>query len=250
MTTQGHYIYAIVASDEERDYGPVGIGDQKNEVHTVCYKGIGAVVSESPIVKYPVTRANTLTHQRVMEEVMRNSPMLPVRFGTVGEGIGPIREKVLKARHTELKESLEYVRDKIELGLKALWKDKETPFDEIVEENKDIRLLRDRLLSKKGRPRRDQIRLGEMVMKAFDAKRVREERAILDFFDGVWVEQKKNRPFGSQMITNTAFLVHRDREKEFDDRVEKASNRYDGKITFKYVGPVPPCNFVEISIRW
>ncbi len=250
MTNQGQYIYAIVGTGDEKNFGAIGMDKQERHVTTTCYRDIGAVVSPSPIIKYPISRANTLVHQRVMEEVMKRYPMLPVRFGTIAEEIELIREKVLKARYAELREALEYFKDKIELGLKALWKDRGSPFREIVEENREVRLLRDRLSAKKVPPHRDQIRLGEMVKKALDAKRIREERAILNLFEGLWVEHKKNAPFGDQMIMNSAFLVNRAQEKEFDNRVEKASEMYDGRIRFKYVGPVPPCNFVEISIRW
>ncbi|MFH1630590.1 MAG: GvpL/GvpF family gas vesicle protein, partial [Pseudomonadota bacterium] len=79
MTKIGQYIYAIVAADEERNFGTMGISGRSEEVFMVCYKDIGAVISPSPIVKYPVTRANTMAHQKVMEEAMKYYAMLPVR---------------------------------------------------------------------------------------------------------------------------------------------------------------------------
>ena len=250
MTEKGQYIYAIVATHEEKGFGPIGIGDQKDEVYIVCFQDLGAIISNSPIVKYPVTRANTMAHQKVMEEVMKYYPMLPVRFVTIGEGIELIKEKVLKARYREFKDLLRYVEDKIELGLKALWTNKEAVFREIVDENKDIRLLRDRLTSKGAGARQEQILLGEMVKKALDIKRMREEKAILNFFKGLWVEHKANNVMGDQMVTNSAFLVQKDREKAFDEVVDKLTATYDGRMKFKYVGPVPPCNFVEIVVLW
>jgi len=250
MTTEGQYLYAIAATDEEKNYGPIGIGDQENQVHTVCYRDIAAVISESPVAKYSVSRANTMAHQEVMEEVMNDYPILPVRFGTIGERVELIKEKVLKARYDELKELLRYMEDKIELGLKALWPNKEIVFQEIIDGNKDIRLLKDRLMSRKVRPQRDQVRLGEMVKKALETKKEQEERAILNLLKGLWVEHKTNNVMGDQMITNSAFLVNKDREKAFDDAVEKLSESHDGRMKFKYVGPVPPCNFVEIVVKW
>jgi len=248
---EGQYIYAIVATHEEKGFGLIGIGDRNDEVYTVCYRDIGAVISPSSVVKYPVTRANTMAHQKVMEEVMKYYPMLPVRFGTIGEGIELIKERVLKARYDEFKDLLRYMQDKIELGLKALWASKEAVFREIVDENRNIRLLRERLMSRGIRVQRDdQVRLGEMVKKALDIKRAREEKAVLNFFKGLWVDRKTNNVFGDQMVTNSAFLVPKDREKAFDEVVDKLTTRYDGRMRFKYVGPVPPCNFVEIVVTW
>ena len=250
MTKDGQYIYAIVAAKEENGFGPIGIGNRKDEVYTVCYQEIGAVISPSPIMKYNITRANTMAHQKVMEEAMKYYSMLPVRFGTIGEKIELIREKVLKARYDELKRLLRFMEDKLELGLKALWTSKEAVFQEIVEENRDIRILRDRLISKRGQVQGEQVRLGEMVKKALDAKKKREEKAILNFFKGLWVDHKTNNAFGDQMITNSAFLVKKDQEKIFDEAVDRLIATYDGSMKFKYVGPVPPCNFVEIVVTW
>lgn len=250
MAENGQYIYAIVATDEEKSFGPIGIGDKESEAYTVYYQDIGAVVSHSPIVKYSVTRVNTMAHQKVLEETMKYFPMLPVRFGTIGEGVELIKERVLKARYDELRDILTYMEDKMELGLKALWASKENLFTEIVDENKEIMLLRDRLKSRKGGTQRDQIRLGEMVKKALDDKRGREEDTILNFFKGLWVEHKANNIMGDQMVTNSAFLVQKDQEKAFDEAVDKLAATYDGRMKLKYVGPVPPCNFVEITVKW
>ena len=247
---EGQYIYAIVATNEEKRFGPIGIGDQNSEVYSVCYRDIGAVISDSPIFQYPVTRANTIAHQKVMEEVMKQYPMLPVRFGTIGEGIHLIMERVLKARYEELRDSLNYMRDKVELGLKAIWPDMKPIFQEIAEKNKDIARLKQSLLQRKGGTQREQVRLGEMVKDALDAMKVHEEQAILSSFNGLWVEQKISNPFGDQIVTNTAFLVEKDEEERFDRAVEDVTAMYDGKMKFKYVGPVPPCNFVEIVVTW
>ena len=250
MTEQGQYIYAIVATNEERNFGSIGIGGRNDDVSTFCYRDIGAVISPSPIMKYPVSRANTIAHQKVMEEAMKYYPVLPVRFSTIGEGTELIKEKVLKARYDELKKLLGYVEDKIELGLKALWVNMQAIYKEIIDENRDIRLLRDRIMSKAIKPQRDQVRLGEMVKKTLDAKKMQDEKAILNHLKGLWVDHKVNNAFGDQMITNSSFLITKDREKKFDDAVDKLSAKYDGRMKLKYVGPVPACNFIEIVVKW
>jgi len=250
MTEEGQYIYAIVATSEDKNFGHIGIGSRNDDVFTVCYRDIGAVISPSPVTKYPVSRANTIAHQKVMEEAMKYYPMLPVRFGTIGEGTGLIKEKVLKTRYDELKDLLGYVEDKIELGLKALWVNMQAIYKEIIDENRDIRSLRDRIMSKSIKSQRDQVRLGEMVKKTLDAKRMQDEKAILNSLKDLCVEQKSNNVFGDQMVTNSSFLIPKDREIFFDEKVNKLSAKYDRRMKFKYVGPVPPCNFIEIVVKW
>ncbi|HKI48611.1 MAG TPA: GvpL/GvpF family gas vesicle protein, partial [Desulfobacteria bacterium] len=242
MTQEGQYIYAIIETDREVNFGPMGIGKEKGDVYTTVHNGLGAVISDSPVIQYPVTRANTMAHQSVMETVMKEYPMLPVRFGTVSEGLDPIREKLLKERQSEMTETLTYMRGKIELGLKAIWKDMQPVFHEIVTQNKEIGRLRDRLLKRRGGAQRDQVRVGEMVKNALENWKEQQGKAILQPLDGLWVEQKLNSCFGDQMIVNAAFLVEKEKEEAFDMAVEKISRQYAEKMSLKYVGPIPPCN--------
>src|SRR5215813_5771546 len=57
-----------------------------------------------------------------------------------------------------------------------------------------------------------------------------------------------NKPIGDKMIMNAAFLVSRDKEQGFDQRVKEIGARFD-KLTFKYTGPWPPYNFVNIRLK-
>jgi len=50
------------------------------------------------------------------------------------------------------------------------------------------------------------------------------------------------------MIMNAAFLISRDREAAFDARVKSIASRFD-RLTFKYTGPWPPYNFVNIRLK-
>jgi hypothetical protein len=51
------------------------------------------------------------------------------------------------------------------------------------------------------------------------------------------------------MILNAAFLVERDRDKAFDEKVKEISRKYEELLTFKYTGPWPPYNFVNIKLK-
>ena len=48
---------------------------------------------------------------------------------------------------------------------------------------------------------------------------------------------------------NATFLVDRSREKEFDSEVEKLADQCGDRIEFRYIGPAPPYNFVNIVVR-
>ncbi|GFP21343.1 hypothetical protein HKBW3S06_00569 [Candidatus Hakubella thermalkaliphila] len=257
VTEKGKYIYCIIGINEDRNFGSMGIGGRGDEVYTVCYQDLAAVISDSPIMKYPIRRDNTLAHQLVMEEVMKNYTLLPVKFGTIAEsknGIAPeerIKEKVLKGRYTEFKNLLRDMDNKIELGVRALWKNMNAIFQEIVDENKKIKQLREKIAAKSSdQTYADKIALGEMVKASLEAKKEREGREILDVLKRSCVDFRTNKIYGDNMILNAAFLVDRSREKEFDNQIDELSTKYDDRIKFKYVGPVPPCNFVEVKVTW
>jgi hypothetical protein len=66
---------------------------------------------------------------------------------------------------------------------------------------------------------------------------------------GVSVASRSNKVIGDRMIMNAAFLVNRAGEKAFDDAVKELSRRYEHLLAFKYTGPWPPYNFVNIKLK-
>ena len=250
------YIYAIVDTEHERTLAMQSIGglqdieDINDAVSIICLNEIGAVVSPTLTQEFPVNRKNTLAHQKVLEELFKEHTVLPVKFGTVGDGIQTIREKVLKAEHLKIKKHMDFLKDKSELGLKIFWIDSENIFTRILEENPQIQRLRDHLNSHNGGLQRDQIRLGNMVEKALKKRKQEWEKKIFSFLNGLWVEHKKSKIIADNMVVNSVFLVSKENEKQFDKAVERIDEYYAGQLKIKYIGPVPPSNFIELEVRW
>lgn len=255
---EGKYIYCIIGANGDESFGPVGIGGQGDEVHTINHQDLAAVVSNSSIKKYPISRENTIAHQLVMEEAMKKGhTVLPVRFSTIAEGKNGTapeertRREVLVKRHQEFNVLLEEMDDKVELGVKALWKDMDVIFMEIVKESRDIRALKDKVAERSSPQAHGlKVKMGEMVKTALEKKRGLEEKGVLDMLSKISIDFRKNKTFGDRMITNSAFLVEKRRVKEFDKEMGRLTAAYDKRTKFKYIGPVPPCNFVEIVITW
>ncbi|MCK4376492.1 MAG: GvpL/GvpF family gas vesicle protein [Candidatus Brocadiae bacterium] len=244
----GFYIYAIAAAGASTVLDAAAIGAEAEQVETLPRGDIAAIVSRCRADRYEVTRANTLAHQRVMETAMESWPILPVRFDTIAESTEQIIENLLVPRHREFRELLDVMAGKVELGLKVLWADMSSIFAEIVEENHDIKAARSRKLAPRALP--DAVRLGEIVKNALDRKKAREARRILRCLDRLWFDRKVNDVFGDSMILNAAFLVESEREGEFDRSVDILADDMNGRVRLKYVGPIPPCNFVEIVVTW
>ena len=81
------------------------------------------------------------------------------------------------------------------------------------------------------------------------AKRTRDGEEILAGLNRLAVNRRLNRTTGDRMLLNAAFLVDRAREHEFDAEVNRLDRRHGGRIKFTYVGPVPPYNFVNLTLR-
>jgi len=186
----------------------------------------------------------------VLEEVMREFTILPVRFGTVAPSAEAIQEKVLKRRFGEFHGLLQEMEGRVELGLKAFWYE-EGIFQEVVEENPSIRRLRDSLM---GRPAEetyyDRIRLGEMVENAMWKKRDGDAEKILTPLRPLVYKTRANKVVTDRMVLNAAFLVDEARQAEFDAAVKRLDEEMGKRFIFKYVGPVPPYNFVNIVVTW
>lgn len=247
---QGKYIYAIIEGEERRDFGPIGVGGAG--VFTTHFRDLAAVVSDSEVGECSLSRENLIPHQRVLEKVMKELTLLPVRFGTIAEREEKIEEKVLKARYEEFKELLAELRGKTELGVRAAWVNMEKIFGEIVEENGSIRRLKEKIAKETSLSERrsGMMRVGEMVEKVLEGKKEKEKTEILKVLKPLSVDLKVNEVYGDQNLLNAAFLVKRRKEAEFDQRIATLEKKLAERVRLKYVGPVPPCNFVEVVVEW
>jgi hypothetical protein len=54
-----------------------------------------------------------------------------------------------------------------------------------------------------------------------------------------------NKPIGDEMILNATFLVEKNKEKAFDEMVNRVEEDYGDKVMLKYVIS-PPYNFVGL----
>jgi hypothetical protein len=243
---EGKYVYCVIKSERPLSFGLLGIGPDPAEVHTVHYRDIAAIVSNTPMVVQDPTRDNVLAHQRVNETVMQQHTVIPMSFGTVFKTDDDIME-LLRSAYDAFTDVLNKMQDKFEFGLKVLW-DRDQIIREIEEEDEDIRRLKGEISSQKGSTYFARMQYGRLIDAALQA---RSERYVGEIFEGlrdVSVASRSNKPIGDRMIMNAAFLVARNLEQAFDARVKDIGQRYD-KLTFKYTGPWPPYNFVNIRLK-
>ena len=249
MPEEGKYLYCVIENSNARNFGPIGIGDRGDEVTTIPYRELSAVVSSIPMSKYVVSRETMTAHEKVLEEVMKDCTILPVRFYTVAPSADEIRSLLMRGR-AEFKNLLRYLDNRVELGLKALWKDMNSVFQEIVDENDELKALQSKIANiSSGKAEGKRKTLAAGVKSHLQEKKEEETSNILDPLKKVSVDVCYNKTHGDDMICNAAFLVDRRWEKDFDIRVEELTRAHDDRIRFIYVGPVPPYSFVNIVLK-
>ena len=244
--TEGKYVYCVIRSEQPLSFGPLGLGAEPSEVYTVHYRDIAAVVSNTPIVVQDPTRENVLRHQQVNETVMQKHTVIPMSFGTVFKTNDDIME-LLRSAYDAFSDVLKKMQEKFEFGLKVLW-DRDHIVREIEEEDEDIRRLKGEISTQKGSTYFARMQYGRLIDAALQARSERYVAEIFDALRSVSVASRSNKPIGDRMIMNAAFQVSRDMEQAFDARVKEIGQQYD-KLTFKYTGPWPPYNFVNIRLK-
>ena len=255
MADLGKYLYCIVRCSEEHTFEDVApIGNVGGPVQTLSYDGLSAVVSDSPVTEYKSTRANMLAHEHAQERVMQELALLPVRFGTVTRDFDsaiPDIRKLLEKRSQDFNRLLSDMEGKVELGLKALWRDEQVIFEEILTENSRIRRLRNSLRRKPPEVVRfEGIPLGEMVKEALEDKKTRGAATLLAPLRPIAHRTRENKVVVDRMVFNAAFLIDVSQEEKFDRAVAMLDDRWGHRMDLKYTGPNPPWSFVEIVVNW
>src|SRR5438128_1941384 len=142
---------------------------------------------------------------------------------------------------------LNKMQNKLEFGLKVLW-DRDQVVRDVEHEDEDISRLKKEISGQKGPTYFARMQYGRLVDAALQRRSEEYVAAILDQLRDVSVASRINKPIGDKMIMNAAFLISRDQESAVDGRVKSIASRFD-KLTFKYTGPWPPYNFVNIRLK-
>ena len=243
----GKYVYCIIRSAQMREFGGIGIGGS-HRVYTVQHNDLAAVVSDTPIVIYDPTRENVLAHEFVNETVMKEHTVIPMSFGTVFRSEEDVTE-LLRSTYQAFSEVLDKMQDKIEFGLKVLW-DRDKVVATLEQDNEEIRRLKDEISRHTSSSTYfARMQLGRLVESSLEETSQRYVADVHEMLKVVAVASRSNKPIGDRMILNAAFLVDRAQEATFDERVKEVSRKYEDILTFKYSGPWPPYNFVNIKLK-
>ncbi|MCF3963951.1 GvpL/GvpF family gas vesicle protein [Streptomyces fuscigenes] len=234
------YVYAITASDHPAKLdGLKGVGEGENPVRAVRTDQLTAVVSDAPD-GLRAKRRDVAAHQAVLESLMADGAVLPMRFGLVG----PDDDQVAAALRDNLdgyKERLAELDGCLEFNVKVS-RDEDDLLSEIVNESEEIRRLNHYTRENPG-AQNEKMRLGELITEEVKARQHREaeemsERLAPGALNKVAAEATQDT------FLNASFLVKRDKAAAFSQAVHEEAERHSEAYTFRLNGPLPPYSFV------
>jgi hypothetical protein len=203
---QGKYLYGVITCGEEKSFGHIGMNN--DEVYTIPYKDVAAVVSDSPMKDYDITEDNTWRHVEVLRQVMERRTVIPVEFGTTIKN-GKILKHLLIKSYDTTRKCLKLVDNMVELGVKA-----------ILNSN----------------------------MGFTDPENRKECTSdILETLNTVAKQSVTGDLFTDRLVLNMSFLVNKVDIDAFSDKMAGLQEKYP-MLKLLYSGPWPPHNFVYIKI--
>lgn len=203
---KGKYFYCAILCNEEKSFGKIGMNN--SEVYTIPYRGIAAVVSDSPMKDYELTEDNTKRHEKVIRQVMEKHAVVPAEFGTTIKNETILR-RLLKKAYDPAKECLKLVDNMVELGVKA-----------VLNENTAFADAKQRK---------------ECISDILESLKATAKQAVTGDL------------FSDRLILNASFLVNKEDVDAFSNEVARLQNKHSS-LKFLYSGPWAPHNFVYIKI--
>lgn len=245
------HLYGIIPTNPQIVLGPTITGVRGEELQLIAHNGISALVSDSVYAEYtglykPALVQMLAEHQQITELMLAQvSGLLPVKFGTL---LQPEEiHTLLSQSHAELATALEKLTDKVEVEVVATWQP-ERVFAELAQDP-TITQLRAAAVGKSG-PELQQIQLfvGQLVKAGLDARKTGYQNQLLENLGNAAADLEINPIFNEQVVANVAFLLDREKQADFDEKLAHLDAQLDGQLNFKVVGPLPAYSFSTVEV--
>jgi Gas vesicle synthesis protein GvpL/GvpF len=238
------YVYGIVRAGDAPRVRTEGVGG--GEVTPIESGRIAALAAR---VATPIRakRRELLGHAGVLNEVASATTVLPLRFGITFPDEETVVRELLDARTQQLERLLRELEGKVELLVKAYYRE-EVVLAEIVQRDARIERLSART---RGRPaaatHADRLELGTAVAAALEATARADAAAILAELRPRALDVRLDETPVEHQVLRASLLVARDRVPEFDEILGRIAARQAGRMQFSYAGPLAPHSFVDLE---
>jgi len=247
MSLERKYIYGIIEEAKPMRFSFLGVGDA--EVYTINHRELAAVVSDTALEEIDPTRKDVRAHTVVQDELLKNCSLLPMGFGMIADSKDDVL-KLLEKNYQGLSRELVRLAGKVEVELKVYW-DQEAMIKELQGGSEELTRLKTKVKNAQSpiEAQRLLVEAGKLVERIALDWKARYADRVYTVLKGLSIDARLNSPLGVKNVLNASFLVERARESEFQKEVFKLDSQYQGKVNFKYVGPLAPYNFVNVKLE-
>jgi len=192
---------------------------------------------------------NLMGHQQVIAELARRAPILPFAFGTLSPSKAAA-ERLLRLNHSAAARRLVYLEGKHQYSLNVLWADMKAILDEIVRENREIRVARDQLLKvPTAQTYSQRIAVGHRVAEAVGHKRAQEAERLQRKIRSCAVDLTDLSGHEENFVLGVDVLLAKGAEMRFEKAMQDLDHKTDGRYLLRLRGPEPPLSFSKIQLR-
>jgi hypothetical protein len=244
------YVYGVIpAADAGGWPETAGIPAPSANVWTIEEGELAALVSALPPDRTPGRREDLEAHRSVLSVATERGTAVPMRFGMVMDGEDVVRERLLVRHASELTDLLRTLDGQVQMTVRAFYAE-DALLRAVVEADPDIKRGSAAIEGlSEIESRAERIALGERVATEVDARRARDEQALLDRLTTLATEVRVDPPGGERVALNAQLLIRRDRQGELDEAVRELGTALQGYLALRYIGPLPPYSFSELSLE-
>ena len=240
----GIYVYGMVPGDVELNSGVPGVGDPPGEIRLVRSGDLAALVSEVDITRPLGTPEDLQAHEEILDSVVTEAPVLPLRFGAVLTTEDAVAKELLEANHDEFAAALRQIEGCAEYVVRGRYVE-EVLLEEILSENTTAARLRDRIRGANADATRDlRIQLGEIINNTVANKRQADTRLLLSAVKDHCVASVIRAATNELDAVYVAVLVGADSVGELERVLTELGDRWQGRVQLSIVGPMAPYDFV------
>jgi hypothetical protein len=243
------YVYGVIpASDAGRWPGAAGIGGPSAEVSTIEVGELAALVSALPPDRTPGRRDDLEAHRNVASLAIELGTVVPMRFGIVMDSEESVREELLTRHAPEFTDLLRKLDGQVQMTVRAFYAE-DALLRAVMQSDGEIARRSAAIQAvPEAESHAERIALGELVAAAVDARRARDERALLERLTPLATDVRADPPGSERVALDAQLLVRRDRRDELDEAVRELGAALEGYLALRYIGPLPPYSFAELSL--
>ena len=251
MTMPATYVYAVIPCERRVSFEVAGMDDDHDEVHAIPNGGLAAVVGASPLADYRGLKRDQavrylLTHQRVVEAVMHDFPVLPLGFGSVLPDES-WAYRLLDQGAPLFRTTLDRVAGRVQMELVVLWNLQQV-FAEIGQEAHIVQLKQQAAARPPQETQVERVAVGQMVHASLQQRRAALQEHIVHALRQIAQDVLLNPAMDDSMVANVALLLDQAGREALDRLLATLDRESEGRLLFRCVGPLPPYSFATLEV--